>query len=815
MTRGLAFAAAGAFLAAGSMAYATGGDPSPAAPAANAPAPRRLEDSRTVYRVPVDGSAVRGPADALVTIVEVADFECPFCKRVVPTLRELARAYPGQLRFAFKHGPLWRFHPYALSAAMAAEEARAQGGDAQFWAMHDKLFELSPALDAAGLERAGAELGLDGARLTEAVAARWHQARIDRDLALVAAVRANATPTFFVNGKKLEGALPLEVFKAAVEDALARAKALVAAGTPARQVYEKIIADGAAGPVLIDAPPPATARPTGPPRADGSWVDVRPDDPSRGPASAKLTVAVFADFQCPFSARLAPALAQLAKLHPRDLRVVWKHHPLPMHPNALPAALAAEAARAQGRFWEMHDLLFSDAAALSPAVFEQHASELGLDLGRFRAATFDPRTRARVADDERLAESAGATGTPTLFFNCRKIEGAVPLETLEATVREELAKADALLGGGARRGDDLYRKACATNLGSSPAGPGAPTKEAPPAPPPVPRQDGASEQLRAAQVPTSGTPRVSAAAAVAVRDAWEKLPRSEDGCRGPYDAFPAGGILSFYCHAKTLLSLAELQRLAGVPIFASGPHGAEPALGIADDFGHYDPRFVRWLRAALLPARSDATFRARTQPVYDAYVAHAARVWYGTRRRLEAHRAWFEKDVAWVRASLARQALPDDYLSRYYELMAPSFFGGPGAEVLDSGDWDGEVVKSAVGFWIRRELDGTAAEFAAALDELVGIYAPVLRMLGGTMIELRGSRESVDEAAIRLSDAGARLVRGPADRDRSARKRVSFAPGYGSEAKAVAAQLGIPASAVQPLATKASGDVLVSLPGPR
>ena len=114
------------------------------APAQPRPPARPTEDTRAVYRVALDDSPVRGPADALVTVVESSDFECPFCKRVTPTLKALEEQYRGKIRFVFKQNPL-PFHPRAAPAANAAEEARAQGGDAKFWAMHDALF-ASPSL---------------------------------------------------------------------------------------------------------------------------------------------------------------------------------------------------------------------------------------------------------------------------------------------------------------------------------------------------------------------------------------------------------------------------------------------------------------------------------------------------------------------------------------------------------------------------------------------------------------------------------------------------------------------------------------------
>ena len=121
------------------------------------------------------------------------------------------------------------------------------------------------------------------------------------------------------------------------------------------------------------------------------------------------------------------------------VRIVWKHQPLPFHPNALPAALAAEAAREQGKFWPMHDRLFANQQLLSEQVYAQYARELGLDLARFDEARRAPRAKARIAEDQALAAKVGAMGTPTLFVNGVKIEGAVPFEMIKAEIDRQLA----------------------------------------------------------------------------------------------------------------------------------------------------------------------------------------------------------------------------------------------------------------------------------------------------------------------------------------------------------------------------------------
>jgi protein-disulfide isomerase len=420
--------------------------------------PRQVEDPKAVYRIPVDGSPVRGSAEALVTIVEVADFECPFCKQVQPTLRKLDEAYPGKLRWVFKHNPI-SAHRNAAPAAKLAEEARAQGGDAKFWTAADRLFAME-SLDRSALDEAGRALGLDPAKLQSGLDGPRHLDRMRQDQNLIFPLGARATPTFFVNGRKLVGALPYESFKVLVDEELAKADKLVQQGVKPAGLYAQIVEKGATAPVMIPAPDSPTA-PAGAP-AGSAKVTVRADDPVKGPDAAPVTVVLFSDFQCPFCSRVVPTVKQIAGAYPKDVRIVWKHLPLPFHPNALPAAKAAEAARAQGKFWEMHDRLFAAQQALSDTAYRQDARELGLDLARFEQDAASEKTANRIAEDGLAAAAAGATGTPTLFVNCRKVVGAHPFEAFRALIDEELEKARK---GGADAG--TYEKVCAANLAAA------------------------------------------------------------------------------------------------------------------------------------------------------------------------------------------------------------------------------------------------------------------------------------------------------------------------------------------------------------
>ncbi|HEY6005312.1 MAG TPA: thioredoxin domain-containing protein [Anaeromyxobacter sp.] len=449
-------------------------------PTAARPPPRPTEDPRAVYRASLEDSPVRGPADALVTIVESSDFECPFCKRAYPTLKQLEEAYPGKLRFAFKHNPL-PFHPRAMPSAIAAEEARAEGGDAKFWAMHDALFAAS-VLEPATIEKAASDAGVDAGKVRDAMASGKYKDRIERDQRLAQSLGATGTPTFFINGRKLVGAQPLEAFKLIVDEELKKAEAMVKEGAQPSQLYARIMERAATAPVMVpgSAPPPQPGQPqpqaappaqpavAAAPPAVYRDVTFRSDDPVRGPAAAELTVVLFSDFQCPFCSRVVPSLTRLEQELKGKVRLVWKHQPLPMHPNALPAAIASEAAREQGKFWPMHDRLFENQQALDEASLVRYAKDVGLDVGRFQKAVAARKGEPRIQEDQKLAARVDASGTPTMFFNCRQVVGARPYEQLKAAADEELRKAEALLGG--KKPDaGFYERACKANLAAAPA----------------------------------------------------------------------------------------------------------------------------------------------------------------------------------------------------------------------------------------------------------------------------------------------------------------------------------------------------------
>jgi protein-disulfide isomerase len=186
----------------------------------------------------------------------------------------------------------------------------------------------------------------------------------------------------------------------------------------------------------------AAAPAAGGPPADTQVFKVEAgNSPSKGPKNAPVTVIIFSDFQCPFCSRVEPTLKQLEDKYKGKIRFVWKNYPLPFHNNAQPAAEAAMAADAQGKFWEMHDKLFANQQALDRATFEKHAQELGLNMNKFKADLDTGKFKAAVQADVQYGNSlGGGMGTPTFFINGHKVAGAMPVESFSSVIDEELKK---------------------------------------------------------------------------------------------------------------------------------------------------------------------------------------------------------------------------------------------------------------------------------------------------------------------------------------------------------------------------------------
>jgi protein-disulfide isomerase len=397
-------------------------------PAPNNEDDEEREDTKTVWAVPVGRSPVRGSVTAPITIVEFSDFQCPYCKRVEPTLEQLRTKYGAKLRFVWKDEPL-PFHPRALPAAELARFARSKGGDAAFWDMHDRLFASQPKLEDSDLEGLARAANLDARAAMAAVNAKAYAAAIEEDTDLGEEVQASGTPHFFVNGRRLVGAQPVEKFSQLIDEEIAKTDALVRAGTAPAAVYDTLM-KGAK-----KAPDPET-KTVAPPR----------NAPFRGPANAKVVIQEFADFQCPFCARAEPTVDDLLKANPSQVKVVWRDLPLPMHQAA---PLAAEAARevfaqkGNDGFAKMRKLLFAGQQrgieGLERPALEEYAKSLGVDMKRFNAALDNHTHKAAIDEDAKAAADAGISGTPAFMVGPYFVNGAQPLAKFQKLVNRTLS----------------------------------------------------------------------------------------------------------------------------------------------------------------------------------------------------------------------------------------------------------------------------------------------------------------------------------------------------------------------------------------
>jgi protein-disulfide isomerase len=172
-------------------------------------------------------------------------------------------------------------------------------------------------------------------------------------------------------------------------------------------------------------------------------VEVAAAGPAKGPDSAPVTIVEFSDFQCPYCKRVLPTLAQVHEKYGDKVRVVYRHFPLSIHPNAQKAAEASLCAADQGKFWEMHDLLFNEQQKLAVEDLKEKATRLGLDGAAFGQCLDSNKHQQTVLTDARDAAAAGVDGTPAFFINGRFLSGAVGLDKMAELIDDEVRRTQA------------------------------------------------------------------------------------------------------------------------------------------------------------------------------------------------------------------------------------------------------------------------------------------------------------------------------------------------------------------------------------
>ena len=221
-----------------------------------------------------------------------------------------------------------------------------------------------------------------------------------------------AAPTFFINGRKLVGARSVSDFQRIIDEELGLTK-------------------------TVQVPQLQPSVPSRPPVVE---IDIG-DAPVKGPQDAPIVIVEFSDFQCPFCARALPTVENVLQRYPNQVRWVFKHFPLDFHADAPLAHAAALAAREQGKFWEMHDLIFLRQRAMKRNHLIQYARELRLDVDQFIADMDSGKYRAQIDQDIVEGRRLGVNGTPTFFVNGQRLVGARPMSDFVTLIENQLRSA--------------------------------------------------------------------------------------------------------------------------------------------------------------------------------------------------------------------------------------------------------------------------------------------------------------------------------------------------------------------------------------
>lgn len=173
-------------------------------------------------------------------------------------------------------------------------------------------------------------------------------------------------------------------------------------------------------------------------------LTVAPDDYIKGKVGGPVTLIEYVDFECEACGAYFPLVKQLEKDFPEQLQIVIRYFPLPGHRNGMTAAFAVEAAGQQGKFFEMHDLLYTEQknwgekAVPTPQVFEKYAEQLGLDMNAYKTAVASEATKARVDRDIESGKAVGNTGTPSFYLNGKKLPNPQGYEEFKKVIQEAI-----------------------------------------------------------------------------------------------------------------------------------------------------------------------------------------------------------------------------------------------------------------------------------------------------------------------------------------------------------------------------------------
>jgi protein-disulfide isomerase len=326
-----------------------------------------------------------------VEIVLYSDFQCRYCARLAPAIRQLqTQTIDGiETTIQFKNFPL-PMHRDAQLAHQAAEAARAQG---KFWEMHDLLFANQRNAERSDLLGYARRLGLDMARFERDLDSDSTKRVVAADVAEGLKLGVSGTPTYTINGKRYSGAQPFDRLREVVAGAHREARAL---------------------------------------------AEVGDDLVSKGSVNAPVTLELFLDLQSPVSPPALEAVDRLLQQYPSTVRLQFRNFPLAFHAQATLAHEAAVAAARDGQFWPFVRFVLNHQSSLREQDLIAYAGRLGLDEEAFAETIHQRRYAPRVDADLRAGLTRGVRGSPAIFINGRRIDGVPTLQMLTQYVEAAL-----------------------------------------------------------------------------------------------------------------------------------------------------------------------------------------------------------------------------------------------------------------------------------------------------------------------------------------------------------------------------------------
>jgi len=378
--------------------------------------------SDKAFQFNLEKTPVMGKSSAKVKIVLWSDFQCPYCKKMAEAMESLPKSDPGKYALYAKDLVV---HPSAMLEHQAALAANAQG---KYWEMHDLLFknqaelaQISSDPGALKLKLAdyAKQIGLNVEKFNADLEKDEFKAAIEADKKEAQAIPIDSTPTVFINGF-FHGYDPEELKTKAVEAAEGAKSGGVE--TKLNSIDQKIDRVGQYFEKLKKAQ--GGGEPQGPQMGKEYKFNFE-NTPVIGKPGAKVKLTVFSDFLCPYCDKMALILEDMQKQSPDDVAIYFKHFLI--HPTARLEHEAAMSASAQGKFKEMHDILFKNRQELSGIAQQGDdklkekiyslAKEAGVNADKVKADLDSGKYKEQVAAAMKEGQEAGVRGTPSVFVN--------------------------------------------------------------------------------------------------------------------------------------------------------------------------------------------------------------------------------------------------------------------------------------------------------------------------------------------------------------------------------------------------------------